>query len=180
MRLLIAAVLALPTVAFAQETPTAPVPPPLTLMKGAANMIDANGTSIGTVTLADGTSGVLLRFEANGLTPGWHGTHLHMKGDCSDMAAGFKASGAHVGHGGGAEHGLLNPKGPETGDLPNIYAAENGTAKAEIFLSGMKVVDLVDADGTAIIIHANQDDHMSQPIGGAGDRVACGVIAKSE
>ena len=180
MRLMLAALIALPAASFAQEAPTAPVPPPITLMKGAADLKDAKDTSIGTVTLADGTSGVLMQIEVNGLAPGWHGTHLHMKGDCSDASAGFKASGAHVGHGGGAEHGLLNPKGPETGDLPNIYAAENGTAKAEIFLSGMKVVDLVDADGTAIIIHANQDDHTSQPIGGAGDRVACGVIAKSE
>lgn len=180
MRLLIAAAIALPTAVFAQEAPTAPVPPPMTLMKGAASMTDATGASIGTVTLADGTSGVLLRIEANGLTPGWHGIHLHMTGDCSDTEAGFKASGAHVGHGGGAEHGLLNPKGPESGDLPNIYAAENGTAKAEVFISGIKIVDLVDADGTSIIIHANEDDHMSQPIGGAGDRVACGVITKSE
>jgi Cu-Zn family superoxide dismutase len=26
------------------------------------------------------------------------------------------------------------------------------------------------------VIHANPDDHMAQPIGGAGARVACGEI----
>ena len=98
----------------------------------------------------------------------------------ADMAAGFKKSGSHTGHGSGVEHGLLNPKGPESGDLPNIYAAADGAAKAEVFIAGMKLIDIVDADGTAVIIHAKVDDHVSQPIGGAGDRVACGVIKKSE
>ena len=36
--------------------------------------------------------------------------------------------------------------------------------------------NLLDADGTALIIHANADDQVSQPIGGAGGRFFCGVI----
>ena len=28
-----------------------------------------------------------------------------------------------------------------------------------------------------LVVHANADDHTSQPIGGAGARIACGVIA---
>ena len=35
---------------------------------------------------------------------------------------------------------------------------------------------LLDEDASALVIHANPDDHMSQPVGGAGGRVACGVI----
>jgi Cu-Zn family superoxide dismutase len=35
---------------------------------------------------------------------------------------------------------------------------------------------LMDADGAALVIHANPDDYRTQPIGGAGDRVACAVI----
>ncbi|HBJ40113.1 MAG TPA: hypothetical protein DDZ20_04910 [Hyphomonas sp.] len=34
----------------------------------------------------------------------------------------------------------------------------------------------MDEDGSALIIHEAEDDHMTQPIGGAGARVACGVI----
>ena len=37
--------------------------------------------------------------------------------------------------------------------------------------------NLADKDGSAIVIHANADDHRAQPIGGAGGRIACGVIA---
>ena len=36
--------------------------------------------------------------------------------------------------------------------------------------------DVVNFDGSAVLIHASPDDHMAQPIGGAGARVACGEI----
>ena len=35
---------------------------------------------------------------------------------------------------------------------------------------------LLDADGSAIIVHADPDDYRSQPAGNSGDRIACGVI----
>jgi Cu-Zn family superoxide dismutase len=35
---------------------------------------------------------------------------------------------------------------------------------------------LKDADGSALVIHAAADDQTTQPIGGAGERVACAVI----
>ncbi|PZN98004.1 MAG: superoxide dismutase family protein, partial [Alphaproteobacteria bacterium] len=33
-----------------------------------------------------------------------------------------------------------------------------------------------DTDGLSFLVHANLDDHVSQPIGGAGARIACGVF----
>jgi Cu-Zn family superoxide dismutase len=42
-------------------------------------------------------------------------------------------------------------------------------------LSGGKI-NLLDADGSAVVVHASPDDHLSQPIGGAGARVACAVL----
>ncbi len=170
MRLLIASLLiAAAPAAFAQDA-SAPV------AAGSAALVDASGASAGSVSLHQGPKGVVLRFEATGLTPGWHGLHFHEKGACEDAAAGFKASGKHAGHGADVKHGLLNAEGPEFGDLPNIHAAADGSANAEIYVEGAKVADLVAGEGTAIIVHANADDHVSQPIGGAGDRVACGVI----
>jgi Cu-Zn family superoxide dismutase len=120
-------------------------------------------------------SGVLIQIEVQGMAPGWHGLHLHEKGDCS--AADFTSAGAHVNHPTAKKaHGLLNPGGPDFGDLPNIYVAADGTGKAEVFTSLVKFTELKDADGSAVVVHANKDDHSAQPIGGAGARVACGVI----
>lgn len=141
----------------------------------------AGGTDMGTIAVTEAPGGVILRVEATGLTPGWHGIHFHEKGMCDD--AGFKASGAHV-HAGKAPpvHGLLNPARKDNGDLPNIFAAADGSAKAELFSpfvsmkGGAGRLALADTDGSAVVIHANADDYKSQPIGGAGDRVACAVI----
>jgi Cu-Zn family superoxide dismutase len=35
---------------------------------------------------------------------------------------------------------------------------------------------LLDLDGSTLIIHENPDDHQTQPIGGSGNRVACGAV----
>mgnify|MGYP002653396040 CR=1 FL=1 len=120
------------------------------------------------------------RIEARGLTPGWHGLHFHAKGDCSD--AKFEKAGGHTHGGEKSVHGLLNGAATDTGDLPNLHVGADGTATVEVYsglvrLSGGEPAqNLLDSDGSAVLIHANADDHTSQPIGGAGARIACGVI----
>lgn len=133
------------------------------------------GSEVGTVTLRGGDDGTVLRVQINPgyLTPGWHGIHFHAVGDCSDPAK-FEASKAHVNHH-QDKHGLLNPEGPDDGDLPNIYAAADGSVNAELYIEE-ELSDFRDRDGSALVIHANEDDHMSQPIGNAGARVACAAI----
>lgn len=146
------------------------------MMRATADMIGATGETIGSANILGGPNGVVIRIELapGALTPGWHGLHLHATGDCSDIGT-FKASGGHVGKVEGG-HGLLNQKGPEGGDIPNIWAAGDGSAGYETFTQLATMADLVDANGAAIIIHEGPDDHLTQPIGGAGGRVACGVI----
>lgn len=132
------------------------------------------GASAGKATLTEAPKGVLLKVEAKGLAPGWHGLHFHEKADCSK--ADFTSAGAHTHGSEKAVHGLLNAAANETGDLPNLYAGADGVGNAEVFTSLTTMKALKDADGSALVIHANADDHMSQPIGGAGPRVACGEI----
>ena len=143
-------------------------------------LVNAAGQPAGTVTLKQGRTGLLMVVEAEGLTPGWHGIHIHATGTCE---APFTSAGAHINHADAkVPHGLLNAAGPDDGDLPNIHADANGSVKAELFTTRARIAEtgsgqwLLDADGSAIVIHANRDDHASQPIGGAGDRVACGEI----
>lgn len=150
---------------------------------GQAVLINAQGATIGRVDLRQGSTGLLIKIEASGLTPGWHGIHIHATAACE---APFTSSGAHINHGEPKQpHGLLNPAGPDDGDLPNVFAGADGKVNAEVFTTRARISTegpgqwLWDADGSAIIIHANPDDHTSQPIGGAGDRVACAALTAS-
>src|SRR5690349_2997312 len=79
-----------------------------------AELKNGSGQVVGKVTLVEAPKGVLLKVEAKGLTPGWHGLHFHEKADCSK--ADFTSAGGHTHGGGDRVHGLLNPKANETGD----------------------------------------------------------------
>jgi Cu-Zn family superoxide dismutase len=158
--------LALPTTpAFAQDT-------------ASATLIDKIGKKIGTAKLRQGPKGVLINVKVSGLTPGKHGLHLHSHGECAPKT-GFKSAKGHVGKVAGA-HGLMNPKGPEPGDLPNIFVGADGTGEIETYTTLVSIGtgdhNLLDTDGSTLVIHEKPDDHITQPIGGAGPRVACGII----
>src|SRR5690606_25247521 len=81
-----------------------------------------------------------------------------------------------------AQHGLQNPQGPHAGDLENLEVeTDDGTARGTRRSSLITLVpgqpnSLLDADGPALVVHANADDYTSQASGGSGDRIACGVI----
>ncbi len=142
-------------------------------------IVGSKGNNIGKLTIRSGENASVIRIVIGpgGLSPGWHGAHFHEVGDCSDIGK-FELSKGHI-NPDAAKHGLLNPDGPDMGDLPNIYANADGSVNAEvssesIILSGED--GLKDKDGSALVVHAGEDDHTSQPIGNAGARVACAVI----
>jgi len=134
------------------------------------------GAEIGSVQFTPAPTGVLLRviIEAGGLSPGWHGMHLHAVGDCSDRAR-FEAAAGHI-QKSNTHHGLLYVHGPENGDLPNISVASDGSAATEVFTTLLTLAELQDSDGSALVIHADPDDHSSQPLGNSGDRLACAAV----
>ena len=196
--LIVAGLVSLPLVAFAQSPTPSHSPEMHAQMHGqhagmhaapraavgatAQTMLtNGEGASAGTATFRQGPTGVVIRIEATGLTPGWHGLHLHAVGQC--QGPGFQSAGVHVQHGAEAKpHGLLNADGDDAGDLPNLHADAAGNAFAEVFTTTAALVEggpgqfLLDADGSSLMIHAQADDYVSQPIGGSGARVACGVI----
>jgi len=143
-----------------------------------ARLVDAAGNDAGTVRFTPGPTGVLLEVDARGMVPGPHAIHLHSVGSCSPD---FGHAKGHI-NPDGREHGLLNPNGPDRGDLPNIFAAADGTVRAELFTTLVSIeggdAALFDADGSAVVVHQNPDDHVTQPIGGAGPRIACGVVER--
>ena len=147
-----------------------------------ADLIDRNREIIGSARFVQGPNGVMITVEMDGMPAseeGWHGAHLHSIGDCSNED--FTSSGGHI-NPDGRSHGLLNPDGPDNADLPNLYIGADGGARAQYFtdrvsLNGeLGAPALFDEDGSAVVFHANPDDHFTQPIGGAGPRIVCGVI----
>ena len=149
--------------------------------RASARILDRQGAELGTATLVEGPHGVLIHIVAKGLPPGPKAIHIHSVGTCADGAQGFVASKGHL-NPAARPHGLMNPDGPDAGDLPNLFVHADGSVEAEFFttlasLSGAGGrANILDADGAALVIHENRDDHASQPIGGAGGRFFCGVI----
>lgn len=170
---------------FDGEDPPPPAPPaPRTVW-----IVGLDGRAIGQATFTEGAGGVLIRLEISegALSPGWHGVHVHQSGNCSDFAQGFAAAGSHAGHSPTSQHGLLNPAIGEAGDLPNLFAPAAGGFGVEFFSQRMTLLassrdgrmPLLGRDGSALVIHASADDHVTQPIGGAGARVGCAALSAS-
>ena len=162
--LIIVAAMALPGAALAADA--------------TANLMGPDGAEMGSVMLTQTPAGVLVSLDATGLPAGAHGFHIHQTGACTPD---FAAAGDHF-NPEDAEHGYMNDAGPHAGDMPNITVAEDGSAKADVLnvhvsLEEGGMGNLMDEDGSAIIIHENPDSYEAEA--GAGGRIACGVIEAS-
>jgi superoxide dismutase, Cu-Zn family len=142
-----------------------------------ANIVDAQGRKIGSVRLDAHGDMPMLTIKVSGLTPGAHGLHIHPIGKCN--LPDFSEAGKHwnpLNH----EHGKNNPMGAHMGDLPNLIVDAKGRGTATLMLDGISMSGanaLVDADGFAVIIHANPDDYSAQPSGNSGTKIACAAFA---
>lgn len=134
-----------------------------------ADLSPASGSAVsGTVTVTSQAGGVRLDVKAAGLAPGVHGFHVHEVGDCSAPDA--SSAKGHFNPGG-------KPHGGHAGDLPDLTADANGVAQLSASVSGLELSEgPAGILGRAFVIHADPDDHVSQPAGNSGKRIACGVI----
>jgi len=144
-----------------------------------AELRDANGQTVGTATFTEVSGGVRFVVETRGLPPGQHGVHVHDVGVCDPP--GFTTAGPHF-NPGQKEHGMLNPKGPHAGDLPNLTVGTDGAGRLETFSERLTLAagpnSVFDANGSALVVHAAPDDFKTDPTGNSGNRIACGVIVK--
>lgn len=141
-----------------------------------ARLLFADGRPAGAAAILNDSGQVTIRLSVAGISPGDHGLHLHTTGSCT--APDFQSAGGHLNpH--SKQHGMHNPMGSHLGDLPNLTADANGNAQLSAAVSGepeaLRSI-LFDADGTAIVIHANADDMVSDPAGNSGKRIVCGVL----
>lgn len=144
-----------------------------------AELHNAKGEAVGSATFTETPEGVAIALAVYNLPPGKHGFHIHTVGKCDPPD--FKSAGGHFNpH--GKKHGLKNPEGAHAGDMPNLEVGSDGTASVEVVVKeatlGPSAQSLFQTDGTAIVIHADPDDEMTDPAGNAGARIACGVITR--
>ena len=121
-----------------------------------------------------------------GLAPGGHAFIIHEVGAC---APDFGAAGDHF-NPADSEHGFIHSNwrggeatGAHGGDLPNIYAASDGHARADFFTVGITLDSghehsVFDDDGSGIIVHERPDAYGEEE-SDTGSRVACGVIRRT-
>ncbi|MBV1916498.1 MAG: superoxide dismutase family protein [Sphingomonadaceae bacterium] len=141
-------------------------------------VIGSEGQAIGMAVFEQTAAGVLIDVGVKGLTQGEHAFHIHARGTCNPEG-GFKSAGGHFAPG-ERVHGIKDTAGPHAGDMPNQFVGSDGSLRAQVLNSAVTLAAggnaLMDADGSALVIHAGADDYVSQPSGAAGPRVACAVI----
>ena len=154
-------------------------------LTASAELKSPDGESIGTVNFRQAATGVLVMAEVSGLAPGGHAFIIHEVGACSPD---FNAAGDHF-NPDDSEHGFIHPgwqrgeaTGGHSGDLPNIYAAADGSARADFFNVGITLDSgprhsVFDADGSAIIVHERPDAYGEEE-SDTGARLGCGVITR--
>ncbi len=171
-----------------------------------ARLTSSTGAAVGIVRLIPTDDGkVVVRGVAAGLAAGFHGFHVHSTGICDPQAK--DATGATVpffSAGGHYNPVAENIHGAHAGDMPPLLAAQDGTAYLRIKTDRFRLRDLLDDDGSAVIVHAGADnlanipgatptggeryhshvdnvfgpDTATKATGDAGSRFACGVVER--
>lgn len=98
---------------------------------------------------------VTVQVRARRLPPGCHGFHVHAIGVC-DPATGFTSAGGHVNPTGGAHD-------DHAATCPSCWSTRDGTAQATVAIDRFSIDQLLDADGSAMVVHAAADNYANIP-----------------
>lgn len=177
------------TPAAPADTLTAQIDGPDGKQIAAATIEFHDGGAFATVTVQTTAPGIL--------TPGAHGIHIHDVGKCeiNSVAPGGGAPGDFLSAGGHFQGGGQGGHPNHAGDLSSLQVRGDGSALLVTTTNAFDKADLMDGDGTAIIIHADSDNFSNIPpdryrqadgspppdaatlaTGDGGKRVGCGVI----
>jgi Cu-Zn family superoxide dismutase len=182
--------------------PGAPAAPnPANTLTAVINGPDGSQIAAATIEFRDGDAfaTVTVQTTAPGkLTPGAHALHIHDVGKCeiNSVAPDGGAPGDFLSAGGHFQGGGQGGHPNHAGDLTSLQVRGDGTALLVTTTNAFDKADLVEGDGTAIIIHANADNFANIPAdryqqsngapppdettlatGDGGKRVGCGVIS---
>ena len=164
---------------------------------GTAVLKNAAGVTVGRAVLFSYGDKTRVAMSADEATAGFHGFHVHAVGVCdpatTDPAGNpspFLSAGGHFNPAGA-------PHASHAGDMPPLLVGDDGEATAGFVTDRYVLSDLLDVDGSAIIVHAGPDNLANIPAryqssasttpgpdattlatGDAGGRFACGVVRR--
>jgi Cu-Zn family superoxide dismutase len=155
--------------------------------RATAVLHDVNGQRVGVAVFEERRGKVSVSANVWRVAPGFHGFHVHAVGLCEPP---FTTAGGH-----------FNPTGmthgDHAGDLPSLLVNSDRTGELRFETDRFSLRDLFDADGSALMVHADRDNFANIPdryiqeetempgpdadtlaTGDAGDRAACGVVKR--
>ncbi|MCW1959099.1 MAG: superoxide dismutase family protein [Mycobacterium sp.] len=181
--------------------PNAPAAPnPANTMTAVIDGPDGSQVAAATIEFRDGDAFATVTVQTTTpgkLAPGAHGLHIHDVGKCeiNSVAPNGGAPGDFLSAGGHFQGGGQGGHPNHAGDLTSLQVRGDGTALLVTTTNAFDMADLVEGDGTAIIIHANPDNFANIPAdryqqsngapppdettlatGDGGKRVGCGVL----
>lgn len=120
-----------------------------------------------------GQKGLRVTAKLDNVPPGKHAYHIHLLGDCTGPDA--ETADTH-----------FNFQGPSrtppkdiariTGDLGEVEPGAGNKASATAVIADASLQGRYSIIGRSVVVHEKGNDPTKPPIGGAGGRIACGVI----
>lgn len=145
------------------------------------NLVSATGigNSIGEIKLSDTAQGLQITPNLKRLPPGQRAIHIHENPNCESgikegIATAALGAGPHLDLAHTGKH--LGPHGGgHSGDLPVLEVNNAGDATLAVVAPNLT---LAQVHKRSIVIHEGGDNYSDspKPLGGAGSRIACGVI----
>lgn len=133
--------------AAAEEEPLVPV-------EVTADLVDPEGSTVGTAWMRDTDNGSEVELRVSGLTPGTHPVTVHAVGDC-DPAQGFAAVGDVV------------------AELPGVLVLDGGVGTLTTLVGPEPLEDLLAGDGVAAVVQEAEGAAAAPPV---ATRVACAAF----
>ncbi len=126
------------------------------IVNAVATVQDTQGVIVGSAFFTQAGNNVWAVIQVNNLPPGFHAMHVHGIGQCDGSTTPpFSSAG-----------GVL---GDDAGELPEMLVLQDGTGYMATTTDRFRVAELMDDDGSSIVIHTGRNADM-----GAG--IACGVV----
>ncbi|WP_222196012.1 superoxide dismutase family protein [Modestobacter italicus] len=135
-----------------------------------ADLLDPEGTRVGNVTFTDAETGAEVQVRANGLPPGTHPLELYSTASCEAPATSDDPTDI------GSWSGLGDPL-PDT-DLPELVVTDDGVGEISSLVGALELDDILDEDGTTLIVSAVPADPSATAEAGADEvtGIACAAV----